>query len=88
MLNFGAFIAFMGVNLAALTRYGVRAEHRRSIDFILPAIGFLVCLYLWISLRRPAKIAGGLWLGAGVLYGVIKTRGFRRNLVSFEVPAE
>lgn len=88
MLNFGAFIAFMGVNLAAFTHYWARAERRRWSDFVLPLLGFLVCLYLWLSLRWPAKVAGGVWLGAGVLYGAIKTRGFRRNLVSFELPPE
>jgi len=85
MLNFGAFIAFMGVNLAAFTRYWVRAERKRPLDIVLPLLGFLICLYLWLSLRTPAKIAGGLWLGAGVLYGAIKTHGFRRNFVSFDV---
>ena len=84
MLNFGAFIAFMGVNLAAFTRYWARADRKRPVDFILPLLGFLICLYLWLSLRTPAKIGGGLWLGAGVLYGAIKTRGFRGDLVSFE----
>jgi putrescine importer len=88
MLNFGAFIAFMGVNLAAFTHYWVRAEHKRPQDFVLPLLGFLICLYLWLSLRWPAKVAGGVWLGAGVLYGAIKTRGFRTNVVSFELPPE
>jgi putrescine importer len=88
MLNFGAFIAFMGVNLAAFTHYWVRAEHKRPQDFVLPLLGFLICLYLWLSLRWPAKVAGGAWLGAGVLYGAIKTRGFRTNVVSFELPPE
>ena len=87
MLNFGAFIAFMGVNLAAFTRYWVRGSDRRVTDFVLPLLGFSVCFYLWISLRGPAKVAGGVWLGAGVLYGLIKTRGFR-NMVSFELPPE
>jgi amino acid transporter len=87
MLNFGAFIAFMGVNLAALTRYWVRASERRASDLVLPLLGFLICFYLWFSLRWPAKLAGGLWLGAGVLYGAIRTRGFRRPL-SFEPPPE
>jgi amino acid transporter len=86
MLNFGAFIAFMGVNVAAFTRYWVRSDERRVANFVLPLLGFLVCLYLWLSLRWPAKVAGGIWLGAGVLYGAIKTRGFRRDLVSFDVP--
>jgi len=88
MLNFGAFIAFMGVNLAAFTHYWVRSDRRRFQDFVLPLLGFLICLYLWVSLRWPAKVAGGLWLGAGVLYGAIKTRGFRTNVISFELPPE
>jgi putrescine importer len=88
MLNFGAFIAFMGVNLAALTRYGVRAGDRRWHDVVLPLAGFIFCFYLWFSLRWPAKVAGAIWLGAGVLYGAIQSRGFRRNLISFELPPE
>jgi amino acid transporter len=88
MLNFGAFIAFMGVNLAAFTHYWVRAEKRRIGDFVLPLLGFLICLYIWSSLRWPAKLAGGLWLAAGVIYGAIKTKGFRRNLMTFELPAD
>jgi putrescine importer len=88
MLNFGAFIAFMGVNLSAAMRYWVRAAERRWLDLMLPLAGFFFCLNLWLNLRWPAKVAGGLWLGAGVLYGAIQTRGFRRNLISFEVPPE
>jgi putrescine importer len=88
MLNFGAFIAFMGVNLAAFTRSWVRSDQRRLSNFVLPLLGFLVCLYLWLSLRSPAKLAGGLWLAAGVCYGAIKTRGFRRNFVTFDAPQD
>jgi amino acid transporter len=88
MLNFGAFIAFMGVNLAAFVHGWVRAPARRMMNFILPLLGFLVCLYLWVSLRWPAKIAGGIWLAAGVVYGAIKTRGFRDRAVSFDLPPD
>jgi putrescine importer len=88
MLNFGAFIAFMGVNLAAFVRYWVRSDERRIANFILPILGFLVCLYLWLSLRWPAKVAGGVWLAAGVIYGAIKTRGFRERAISFDIPAD
>ena len=77
MLNFGAFIAFMGVNIAALVRYGVRCERgaRRLRDIVLPLVGFIFCFYLWWSLRMPAKIAGSAWLVAGLVYGAIRTRG-------------
>jgi len=75
------------VNLAAFTRYWVRSSERRVSNFVLPLLGALICCYLWLSLRLPAKVAGGVWLAAGVLYGAIRTRGFRRPL-SFEAPPE
>jgi putrescine importer len=88
LLNFGAFIAFMGVNLAAFVRYWVRSDERTVWNFLLPLTGFFVCFYLWLSLRWPARLAGGLWLAAGVIYGAIKTHGFRSNMVSFELPPD
>ncbi|MEK7408629.1 MAG: APC family permease [Acidobacteriota bacterium] len=87
LLNFGAFIAFMGVNLAAFTRYFLRGEKKLS-NFFPPLLGFLICFYIWLNLRWPARIAGSAWLAAGVLYGAWKTRGFRGDLVRFELPPE
>ncbi len=88
MLNFGAFIAFMGVNLAAFVHYWVRSDDRRFTNLLWPLLGFAICSYLWWSLRTPAKIAGGIWLGAGVLYGAIRSRGFTRDVVAFEAADE
>jgi len=88
MLNFGALIAFMGVNLAAFMRYFVRGEQKKVSDFIPPVAGFLICLLLWLNLSRPAKIVGAIWMGVGIAFGAIKTRGFRGNLIDFELPPE
>lgn len=88
MLNFGAFIAFMGVNLAAFTRYWVRAEKKTIGNFVFPLVGFLFCFYLWYSLRTPAKLWGGAWLAIGLIYGAIRTKGFQKELVTFDAPAE
>src|SRR5579884_3789454 len=87
MLNFGALIAFMGVNVAAFLRYYVRAKERRLIHLVPPVLGFAICLGLWLNLSRPAMIAGSVWMAAGILYGIWKTSGFRQQL-SFEVPPE
>ncbi|MGB2901030.1 MAG: APC family permease [Candidatus Acidiferrum sp.] len=87
MLNFGALIAFMGVNAAAFIRYFVRAEEKKPWNLIPPLAGFLICLGLWLNLSRPAMIAGSIWMAAGIAFGVWKTRGFKEPL-SFEVPAE
>ncbi len=87
LLNFGAFIAFMGVNAAAFVRYFLR-EKQGITHLFIPVLGFLICAFIWWYLSTPAKIAGGIWLTVGIVYGAIRTRGFKRELVQFEVPAE
>ena len=87
MLNFGALIAFMGVNVAAFLRYFVRAEQKKLGFLIPPVLGFLICLGLWLNLSKPAIIVGSIWMAAGIAFGVWKTNGFR-NPLSFELPPE
>ena len=86
MLNFGALIAFMGVNAAAFVRYYVREREKKVGNLLPPVLGFVVCLLLWLNLSRPAQIAGGIWMAAGIAFGAWKTRGFRGELVNFEIP--
>jgi amino acid transporter len=80
LLNFGALIAFMGVNASSFVRYFVRGERKTVASFIVPLLGFTICLYLWLSLGIMAKIVGICWLSAGVLYGAWKTSWFRKPL--------
>ena len=86
LLNFGAFIAFMGVNLAAIAHYYWRGTSRgwRSVamNLLPPLLGFVVCLYIWWSLRPGAKLAGAAWLLAGVMYLLWKTRWLRRPMTA------
>lgn len=88
LLNFGAFIAFMGVNLATFAHYWAKRHERSAANFVLPLAGFAVCLGLWLYLSPLAKWAGGAWLLVGIVYGAIKTKGFTGELVSFDVPPE
>jgi amino acid transporter len=88
LLNFGAFIAFMGVNLAAFTRYFLRADEKKWTNAVPPLLGFAICFYIWLNLRTPARIAGFAWLAVGIVYGAWRTKGFRRDLVRFEAPSE
>ncbi len=80
LLNFGALIAFMGVNASAFVHYFLRGTRKRLWNFLPPLLGFGVCLYLWLSLGPKAKIAGLGWLAAGVLYGAWRTAFFTRPL--------
>jgi amino acid transporter len=88
LLNFGAFLGFMGVNLATLWSYYIvpRASHRRHFikDAVLPALGFFFCFIIWLGLPTLSKIVGGIWLSAGILYCGINTRGFRQRPVLFD----
>jgi amino acid transporter len=86
-LNFGAFIAFMGVNASAFVRYYLHGERSLS-NFLPPVLGFLICGYIWLNLSLPAQIVGAAWMAAGILYGAVRTRGFRSELVNFDMPPE
>ncbi len=80
MLNFGALIAFMGVNVASFVRYFLRAERKQVGSLLVPVLGFVVCLYLWLNLSSPAKRAGFVWLAMGALYGAWRTSWFRKPM--------
>jgi len=82
-LNFGAFIAFIGVNAAALGHH-VRREKLTLSGVAIPLLGIVICAFIWIHLSRPALILGAVWTAAGIAYGAVRTRGFRAELVKFE----
>jgi amino acid transporter len=88
LLNFGALIAFMGVNLASLTHYYIRGADRALWQLIPPVLGFLICLFIWIHLSHLALIVGSIWMVCGIAYGAVKTRGFRGDLVNFDLPPD
>jgi amino acid transporter len=88
LLNFGALIGFMGVNVSVLLHYWVRGRNRHWSYLVFPVLGFLVCFYLWLSLSIPAKVVGVIWMLLGLILGWWKTNGFKKSLLSFENPPE
>jgi len=82
LLNFGAFLAFLGVNAAAWKQFyrdAPTVERSWLRDGVPPVIGFLFCLVIFLSLPHQAKLVGGLWLAAGMIYLAVKRGGFRRR---------
>jgi putrescine importer len=88
LLNFGALLAFMGVNVAAFVRYFLRSREKRWTDLAFPLLGFAICFLIWRSLGQWALALGAIWMAVGVAYGAVKTKGFRSELVQFDIPAE
>jgi putrescine importer len=85
LLNFGAFLGFMGVNLAVIWKFWVhRADgggRNFFLDLVVPALGFLFCTAIWVGLNNPAKIAGSAWLVIGLFVLARHTGWFRRSIV-------
>ena len=81
LLNFGAFLGFMGVNIATIRQFYFLGQNGRKrqfwLDFLLPGLGFLFCLAIWVGLSTPAKVLGSAWFVVGLTYAAIRTQGFR-----------
>jgi hypothetical protein len=88
LINFGAFLAFMGVNLATIQEYYFKSGNKTVmsflVNFLFPGIGFIVCLIIWFNLPLKTLVIGGSWLLAGGLYLLIKTKGFRTRVITMD----
>ena len=78
ILNFGALMAFMAVNLAAVRYFGftpeMKAKRKLLLDVVIPSLGFLFCLVIFLGLQGSTLVAGGIWVAVGALYVVLKTK--------------
>lgn len=62
LLNYGAFIGFMGVNLACLRR-----SDRTLWGMAPPAAGLAICFFMWSNLGWTALLLGTAWAFLGSL---------------------
>jgi hypothetical protein len=74
LLNYGALLAFMGVNLASTVRGWRHGRFTQWAPMLLSLGGLVTCLFLWINLGTLARIAGTAWALAGILLWVIRRR--------------
>ena len=72
LVNFGACAGFMVVNLSVIGHYFFRRRQRQGADawkyLVSPAIGFLVCLWIWLSVSPLAMKVGTAWSLVGIVY--------------------
>lgn len=80
MINFDAFIAFISVNLSVIFVFFKFLQRRTAgslIAFVsIPAVGVAIDVWLWFSLDTVSMILGGIWVLAGLMFMLVKTRGF------------
>jgi len=74
LLNYGALLAFMGVNLASMIRGWRHGRFSQWAPMLLSLGGLVTCLFLWINLGTLARVAGTCWALAGILLWIIRRR--------------
>ena len=78
--NYGAFFAFMNVNLAAFWQFAFVRPHRSRLKTIvdsgLSLAGAVFCGIMWWNLDNVARVVGGIWFLIGIAYLALATRGF------------
>jgi amino acid transporter len=74
LLNYGALLAFMGVNLASMMRAWREGRMKQWVPMLLGLCGLLTCLFLWIHLGTLARVAGTVWALAGVALWLVRRR--------------
>jgi putrescine importer len=79
LLNFGALLAFMGVNLSSV-RHSLRFKERDRAGLVFfGGGGFLVCLVLWLNLSTLGKIAGSAWACLGILLWFVRRNAMKET---------
>jgi len=86
LVNFGACAGFMVVNLSVIGHYFVLQRKAWVSSLLSPAIGFLVCLWIWLSVSPLAMKVGGLWSLAGIAYLFVLMRRHGVRLVTNDSP--
>jgi putrescine importer len=74
LLNFGAFIAFIGVNASALVHYKFRSREKVLLPALLPLLGMAICIFIWLNLDKDAKVLGVSWVATGLLVYLLMRR--------------
>ena len=74
LLNYGALLAFMGVNLASMMRGWRHGRMNQWFPILLSFGGLVTCFFLWINLGSLARLVGTVWACAGILLWIVRRR--------------
>ena len=83
MVNFGAILAFIAVNVSVIAFYRVkRGSPRLIMHLILPLIGTGILLMVLSQMSMIALAVGGAWMLAGaVVAAILRARGTKLSAI-------
>lgn len=74
LLNYGALLAFMGVNLASILRGWRHGRFTQLVPMLFSLGGLITCFFLWINLGPLARVVGTTWALTGILLWIVRRR--------------
>lgn len=82
LVSFGALFGFLLLNASVIWKFFIQnpdKSFKNALKYLVsPAIGFGVCLWIFVNLSVSAKIVGAAWLAVGFVILLVKTRAFTK----------
>jgi amino acid transporter len=81
LVNFGALSAYLFLNFTVFWFFFIRLKWRGLhgiINYlIVPTIGFTILSFIWLGFDRITLTFGLSWLVIGIVWGAIKSKGYK-----------
>lgn len=81
LVNFGALSSFVMLNFAVFWFFFIKEKQRDGkgvVNYLVcPFIGMAILGYVWMSFDKTTQIVGFSWLAVGLVYGFIKSKGYK-----------
>jgi putrescine importer len=74
LLNYGALLAFMGVNLSSAVLAWRAGKGKQWFAILLSLTGCAVCFFLWINLGPMARVLGTSWAVIGIILWLFRRK--------------
>jgi len=81
IVNFGALSGFLFLHVSVLAYFGVKRRSPAWIrHWVVPVCGIIVVLAVFSGMSALAVKVGSVWLGAGLIYGLVLKAKHREEL--------
>ena len=88
LVNFGALTAYLFLNFTVFWYFFIRLK-RRGVHGIInylfvPVIGFSILAFIWMGFDRITLTFGLSWLAIGIVWGAVKSKGYKEVPEAFK----
>jgi hypothetical protein len=69
MVSFGALLGFLALQISVVAHFIYREGSRDWLrHLVTPAVGFAIIAYVLLNADANAKLAGAIWMCAGLVF--------------------